>query len=238
MQRLLLLFAFVLTAAAASAQANAGPLRITSFNGDAAVMSGFRYSDLMQGQTINIQGDYDLTSGGSTAQMVVVSYSVFNEFYSELLYNHTDTVAMGAELDGMINYDFTFPADAATFASFGGATVWPLVQIRVFYEPVIDTYYNLFVDVIEGDATSIFDAPDAIAGFAAYPNPAAGGVLNVRTAAGRAEYAELLDPNGRLLRRQALNGDGPVNVADLRPGLYVLRVAEAGKVGAARVFLR
>ncbi len=229
MKRNLYTFLLVsLFAVSLTAQPNAGPLTITHFAGIDNPTAG-NSGDFQVEQTIHIEGEY---GNFLNANWVRVTYDVYKPDWTgfetpnvEVFHAHIDSTGL-ADLDGTINMDFVIPEGSLLTADFPDH--FPIIQIRVEYDPAEDTYWNYFVTV--GPATGTKFVPN-LPGLEVYPNPATNGLVNIATPNGLEKSITVYDAAGKLHHSGSLNGNGQYDISNVPAGFYLMLVEEDGKVG-------
>lgn len=191
-----------------------------------------------QGESVNIQGTYVTTDVTS----VTAAYLVFNPDWSEA-YSNVQTIADASTgtLDGTINYDYSFPADAPTLGSVDDVSDpnmplagFYLLQVRVNTDPVQDIFVNTNVDVGEGDKTTGLWLP-VLEGLKISPNPA-NSYLKIDTPEDKEKHISIFDAIGKRVVEQVL-GDNILDISNLEKGFYFLRVEQDGKVGGQKIMV-
>ncbi|MEL7340750.1 MAG: T9SS type A sorting domain-containing protein, partial [Bacteroidota bacterium] len=170
-----------------------------------------------------------------SAQWVRITYDIFKSDWSGLDYSNTWWIAddTTGSIDGTIDYDFTIPEDASLTADFPDA--FPIIQVRVEYDPANDTFWNIFVAVeSDSNATAIFDAA-AIEGISMYPNPASEGVIYLETPRNLPKQVMIADLHGRIIKAGTLQSNGPVDVSELSSGVYTVSVKEGRFVSTLKL---
>lgn len=135
-----------------SAQSEEGPIEITSFADSTNIMAGDNFGrTFKQGDTIHIEGAY---GNIANATAVWVTYDIYKPDWSGLAYTAQQFVANDSigTLDGVIDFDYVIPEDAGLLGQFddGDAIAFPIIQVRVSYDPDVNTFWNIFIDV-EGE---------------------------------------------------------------------------------------
>ncbi|WNJ19083.1 T9SS type A sorting domain-containing protein [Pontibacter sp. G13] len=223
-----------LAAGAAMAQSTAGPIQITEFADSTNVTAGDNFpAPLLRGNTYTVKGSY---GNIGAAQAVRISYDVYAADWSGLEYSHQwiladDTTGV---LDGNINADITIPTDAALVTDYVGA--FYIVQVRVVYDPIEDTFWNLFVEVVDGNPASI-KLPE-IAGLRAYPNPVSGGFLTVETPNNQPKSVRIFNGAGQEMMNRELMGNGRIDVSGMETGIYVVEIMEDGHLSHMRMLIK
>ncbi|MEM7655191.1 MAG: T9SS type A sorting domain-containing protein [Bacteroidota bacterium] len=206
------------------AQSTLGPIQITSFADSTSMMAGDNFPQaLMLDSTYNIQGSY---GNFGNAQTVRITYDIFNDTWTGTDYSNAWIIAddTTGTLDGSIDYDFTIPADAALTADFPGG--FAIIQARVFYDPDEETFWNIFIEVVDGAATAVSAPP--IQGLKAFPNPIVAGHFYVETPQGLPKEIRIFDLSGREVINQHLMSNGKISVQELNAGIYIARIVENG----------
>lgn len=78
---------------------------------------------------------------------------------------------------------------------------------------------------------------DAIAGLDIYPNPVTNGVLNINTKANDAKNVVIVDILGKQVVNTTISGS-TVNVANLKNGVYIVKITENGKTATRKLVIR
>jgi len=218
---------------AAFAQSTAGPLQITSFADSTNMVAGDNFPQaILRGQTYNIQGAYGNIGNAQSAR---VTYDVYKSDWSGLDYSHTWPVANDTigSIDGTINLDFTIPTDAALKTDFPEG--FAIIQARVVYDPVDDTFWNIFVTVEDDTSATAILNPTAIEGISMYPNPATNGVITIETPKNLRKQVLITDLSGRVVMAGELEANGTVDVSRLTTGLYTVAVKEGRNVSTLKL---
>lgn len=214
----------------ANAQSTTGPITITEFADSTNLLAGNNFPQpLYRDSTYNIKGTY---GNVGAAKAVRLTYDVYKSDWSGLDYGATWWIAddTTGTLDGVIDFDFTLPSDAAYKVDFPGA--FPIIQARVIYDPVEDTFWNLFINV-EAPVTSVQVGP--VRGLRIFPNPTSSGEVVVFSEDNLAKQVEVLDYAGKVLVHQEMPQNGTVNVAHIPSGFYLIRVAEGDRVSTTKL---
>lgn len=215
------------------AQSTAGPIQITSFADSTNILAGDNFPQtLMLGKTYNIQGAYgDI----GAANWVRLSYDIYKSDWSGLDYGFTWWIAndtLGV-LDGAINYDFTIPEDGALTADFVGG--FSIIQARVEYDPINDTFWNIFVKVTADTVATALLNPTPIEGIKLFPNPSTERSITIETPRNLTKQVLISDLSGRVIKAGEIFGNGTVAVGDLTPGLYLVSVREENSVSTLKL---
>lgn len=169
--------------------------------------------------------DYTLIiSGNRTGELLAYRFGV-DSAYTEPFTELSRTVG-GIDLGGFSN---------PGFADFNGDGLLEVVVGTqrggvVFYES------NLKLDA----TTGLFTAPPPSFAFSVAPNPASDLLTIDGWPRGAVDRVTLLDITGRTLRTQAVGARSQVqwNVAELSPGVYLLRLSGQGGVATRKVVVR
>lgn len=78
---------------------------------------------------------------------------------------------------------------------------------------------------------------NAIAGLDIYPNPVTNGVLNINTTANDAKNVVVYDVLGKQVVNTTISGS-TVNVANLKNGVYIVKITENGKTATRKLVIR
>lgn len=75
-----------------------------------------------------------------------------------------------------------------------------------------------------------------IAGLKLYPNPVTGGTLNVQTDLGDTKEVAIFDVLGKQVVKTST--EGTVNVSNLKTGVYMVKITEAGKTATRKLVIK
>ena len=84
---------------------------------------------------------------------------------------------------------------------------------------------------------SLATSQNAIAGLDIYPNPVTNGVLNINTTANDAKNVVVYDVLGKQVVNTTISGS-TVNVANLKNGVYIVKITENGKTATRKLVIR
>lgn len=76
-----------------------------------------------------------------------------------------------------------------------------------------------------------------IKGFKVYPNPVSGGVINISTFSNKTKFVKVYDVLGKQVINRKVETNH-VNVASLKPGVYVLKVTENSKTATRKLVIK
>lgn len=229
----IVIFCFFL-AGSVFAQSTEGPIEITEFADSTNIMAGDNFPEpLKRGSTYTLKGSY---GNIGAAKQVRITYDIYAADWSGVLSSYTWIIAddTTGTFDGVIDFNFTMPDSAALTDSFPGANT--IIQVRVTYDPDVNTFWNIFVAVID-PATNSIGLPQ-IEGLKLFPNPVANQVLKVETPGNQPKEVTVLDLAGRELVSQRLMGNGQVNLHAVKPGYYLVKVQEAGQQTVQKIQVR
>ena len=188
------------------------------------------------GESVNIMGTY-VTENVTD---VTVGYLVFNPDWSEA-YSHVETIESGDNIDGVINYDYTFPIDAPLAGSVDDISDPNnpvagnyLLQVRVNADPPVDVFYNANVEVREGGKTTSFHLP-VLEGLKISPNPALND-LKITTPSDLEKHITIFDTAGKRVMETTMTGDR-LSIGNLQSGFHIIRVEQDGKVGGMKIMV-
>ena len=219
------------------AQSTEGPIQITEFADSTNIMAGDNFPDsLMRNQTYNLKGTYGDVGNAVSVQ---ITYDVYKSDWSGTDYSHTWPVANDTigTLDGSINYDFTIPSDAALKDSFPDG--FAIIQVRVFYDPDVNTFWNIFVDVVADTNSSTSNLVlNPIEGAKIFPNPTSQEFLNIFTPLNLAKQVQVMDLAGKVLVREDMQSNGRLYLGKLPAGLYMVRIEEADKISTLKLSVK
>ncbi len=226
---LVLLFALAFSM---NAQSTMGPIEVNTIGGNEVVAGDTYPENIPQGTTLNVTGSYG-NIGNAVAAWV--AYDVYAPDWSGRVYNEQQFIADGTmgELNGTIDFDFTFPEDAAVFGSLDtDSPAFYILQVRVEYDPAEDTFWNLFVQVDESTGTTF----PVLEGLEIAPNPATD-LISVSTPNNLEKNVQVYNMTGRLvLETNTMNGQ--IDVSTLAPGMHVVRVEEDGKISGQKLMIK
>lgn len=242
---LILVAAFAMTTTTTSAQSTAGPIQITSFADSTNITAGDNFPRVfMRGETINVQGAYgDI----ALAQSAFITYQVFASDWSGIVYDSAYTfldVANGVgTANGTINENYTFEPNAAYFGQHHDSTdlndiktAFYFIQVRVVYNPINDTFWNIFVEVSENTVGTKTIRP-MLNSLKVFPNPAIREVT-VETDDNLAEkFVQVFDLSGKLVLEKTMTGN-VLDISTLNTGFHIVRVEQNGKVGGMKLMVK
>ncbi|MEM6345918.1 MAG: T9SS type A sorting domain-containing protein [Bacteroidota bacterium] len=217
------------------AQSTAGPIQIDEFADSTNITAGDNFpQQLERDSSYTIKGSY---GNIGAAQTVRLSYDIYKSDWSGLEYSHTWIIAddTTGTIDGEIDFTFTIPSDAPAFNEFPGA--FYIIQARVVFDPVEDTFWNIFVEVASDSAANSIEIPQ-IQGLALYPNPIVDGILKVETPRGLQKSVSVMDLSGREVFYQEMQGNGNLDLNNLVPGAYLVRVREDESASTMKVLIK
>lgn len=211
------------------AQSTEGPIEITEFADSTNMTAGDNFPEpMVRGETYTVVGEY---GNIGAATQVRISYDIYAADWSGLEASHTwiitdDTTGV---FDGSIDFDFTIPEDAALTDSFPGAN--SIMQVRVTYDPDVNTFWNIFVMVVDSAASDSMP-PTAIQlpqvdGLELYPNPVVNKVLKVETPQNLHKSVTVYDLASKAVATKELMGNGTIDLHAVNPGYYLVKVKEA-----------
>jgi hypothetical protein len=228
-----------------SAQSTAGPIQINSVADSTNVTAGDNFARLFfRGETINIQGAY---GDVAMAKSGYVTYQVFAADWSSTVYDvpqvFLDVDSAIGTANGVIDVDFTFANDAPYFGQHHDSTdvndiktAFYFIQARVVYDPINDTFWNLFVEVSEGAVGTKRITP-MLTSLEVFPNPAANQV-RIETDDNNAEKSvQVFDMTGKLVLEKTMTGN-MLDISHLNTGFHVIRVEQNGKVGGQKLMVK
>jgi hypothetical protein len=177
-------------------------------------------------QPINVNGDDRVRIINSTTLTVIDQYGVEAEDGTGKPWEYLDswakrnngTLANGSSFNAA---NWTFGGVAALDglgACQAGATFSTLVPFGT-YSPNLSVKQN------------------AIAGLDIYPNPVTNGVLNINTTANDAKNVVIVDILGKQVVNTTISGS-TVNVANLKNGVYIVKITENGKTATRKLVIR
>jgi hypothetical protein len=223
----------------ATAQSTAGPIEVVSVAGDDTVMAGDNFPEIFQpGDVISIQGAY-----GNIGNAVAVwaTYDIYQPDWSGLAYTDQQFIAndMVGVLDGSINFDYTLAADAPLFGAFDDATdpndvkpAFHILQVRVAYEPMEDTFWNLFIVVDEESGTR----QPVLEGLEIFPNPATDR-LQITTPNNGKKIVRVYNMTGQTVIDTVLSGN-ELDISQLETGFHIVYVEEDGRVSGQKIMVK
>lgn len=214
------------------AQSTAGPIEITSVAGNEEVVAGDNFPEVfLQGQTVNVKGSYGNIEMATSAW---VAYDVYAPDWSGTVYSEQQFIADGTmgELNGNIDFDFVIPEDAAVFGSLdAGSPAFYILQVRVAYDPIEDTFWNLFIQVEESTAVTY----PVLEGLEITPNPATD-LISISTPNSLEKNVQIYNMMGQLVLESNMTDDN-LDVSDLSSGMHIIRVEEEGKVSGQKLMI-
>lgn len=223
------------------AQSTSGPINITSFAGTDGVMAGDNIAEAFnRGESINVKGTYG-NPGAATAAWV--TYDVYKPDWSGTSYSLQQFIANETTgvLDGNIDFDYVLAEDAALFGQFNDSTdvndvktAFHIIQVRVAYDPAEDTFWNVFIEVAEGETSSTIRP--VLKDLEIYPNPAEQEVF-ISTDNGKEKFVQVFDVSGKLLIEQTMRSNR-LDVSSLESGFHIIRVEQDGKVGGQKLMIK
>lgn len=235
------------TVATTFGQSTAGPIQITSVADSTNVVAGNNFPYVFQrGETINIQGAYGLTApSGGVAKAVWATYDVYAPDWSGVLYTNTQPIANDTvgTIDGNINFDYILANDAAYFGEHHDSTdpgdiknAFYILQVRVLYDPVEDTFWNLFIEVDESSVGTRTIRP-MLNNLNVYPNPATEQLFVTTDDDTKAKNVQIFDISGKLVLEQTLDTNH-LDISSLQNGFHIIRVEQDGKVGGQKIMIQ
>ena len=87
------------------------------------------------------------------------------------------------------------------------------------------------------NSCSLATSQNAIAGLDIYPNPVTNGTLNINTTANDAKNVVIVDILGKQVVNTTISGS-TVNVANLKNGVYIVKITENGKTATRKLVIR
>ena len=87
------------------------------------------------------------------------------------------------------------------------------------------------------NSCALATSQNAIAGLDIYPNPVTNGVLNINTTANDAKNVVVYDVLGKQVVNTTISGS-TVNVANLKNGVYIVKITENGKTATRKLVIR
>ncbi len=87
------------------------------------------------------------------------------------------------------------------------------------------------------NSCALATSQNAIAGLDIYPNPVTNGVLNINTTANDAKNVVVYDVLGKQVVNTTISGN-TVNVANLKNGVYIVKITENGKTATRKLVIR
>ena len=223
----------------ATAQSTSGPIEIVSIAGDDTVMAGDNFPEIFQpGDVISIQGAY-----GNIGNAVAVwaTYDVYQPDWSGLAYTNQQFIAndMVGVLDGSINFDYVVQPDAPLFGAFDDTSdpndvkvAFYILQVRVAYEPMEDTFWNLFIVVDEENGTT----QPILHGLEIFPNPAAD-MLQITTPDNGEKIVRVYNMTGQTVIDTVLSGN-ELDISQLETGFHIVYVEENGRVSGQKIMIK
>ncbi|WP_246282500.1 T9SS type A sorting domain-containing protein [Flavobacterium agri] len=135
----------------------------------------------------------------------------------------------------------TLPADAANKDGFGFRIVSIFDPAGTDYAPVAaaSTYGPggaWRIDNFTVTGTSLGTHQNQIAGLKLYPNPVTNGVLNVTTDNNEIKEVTVFDVLGKQVVKAST--EQVVNVSNLKTGVYMVKVTEAGKTATRKLVIK
>lgn len=187
-------------------------LNIQNNNGGSNTVYTANPGDLNFGTTYLVVVKFDLTTTPSTATLWV-----------------NPTSLGGAEPASTI----TSNLGTTTFATLGSIAIrnasgTPKVEIDEIR--VGETWASV-------TPTNLSVNQNAIAGLDIYPNPVTNGVLNINTTANDAKNVVVYDVLGKQVVNTTISGS-TVNVANLKNGVYIVKITENGKTATRKLVIR
>jgi hypothetical protein len=93
------------------------------------------------------------------------------------------------------------------------------------------------VDNVKFSGNTLSVNQNAIAGLDIYPNPVTNGVLNINTTANDTKNVVVYDVLGKQVVNTTISGS-TVNVANLKNGVYIVKITENGKTATRKLVIR
>ncbi|MCZ8196207.1 MAG: T9SS type A sorting domain-containing protein [Flavobacterium sp.] len=181
------------------------------------------------GAPLNISFWYKATGDGTDARI----WSNYKDAAGTIIYQNGQSSAVGDPLRTDNSYLPT-------------SDVWVQHNISVT-TPANVTVFALAVRAYNGgtvsfDQFSVTQTPlsvsqNAIAGLDIYPNPVTNGVLNINTTANDAKNVMIYDVLGKQVVNTTISGN-TVNVANLKNGVYIVKITENGKTATRKLVIR
>lgn len=189
------------------------------------------------GESVNIMGSY-VTDNVTD---VTVGYLVFNPDWTEA-YTHVETIESGDNVDGVINYDYTFPIDAPLAGSVDDLSDpnnpvpgFYLLQVRVNADPPVDVFYNANVEVSEGGKTTSFYLP-LLEGLDISPNPALNDLIIETPYPNSDKHILIFNNAGQQVMETTMQGNR-LDISKLQSGFHLIRVEQEGKVAGRKIMI-
>ena len=166
-----------------------------------------------------------LVTEGSIAGILTVEASITDgstlsyQWYS----NETNSNTNGTEISGATNAHFPIPENLGT----GMYYYYCVVSASTGAESVTSMVARVNVSYLTGTG-EIFAISLEV-----YPNPVKD-MLYISRSAPTADLMEIIDMSGRILMRKTHYSDSAINISELTPGLYMLRLTHEGNVAVKR----
>lgn len=220
-----------------SAQSEAGPIAISEFADSTNVKAGDNFPQpLFRNTEYSLKGSY---GNIGAATWVRASYDIYKSDWSGLDYSEQFIIADDTTgvLDGSINATFQISDSAALTADLPGA--FPIIQIRVNYDPAEDTFWNIFVEVQDSaNLTTGINGFLPIEGLKVYPNPVEDRNLHIESPKNLLKNIRILDLAGKELVVNTSMINGILDLSALHTGMYLVRIEEEEKVSIAKIILK
>lgn len=185
-------------------------------------------------QPLNINGDDRVRLINATSLVVIDQYGVSDVDGSLSAWEYLDSWAKrnnGTSADGsafnVANWTFG-GVDNSTATPNGSINGLGTCQQAAAFSTVVPfgTY-----------SPNLATSQNAIAGLDIYPNPVTNGVLNINTTANDAKNVVVYDVLGKQVVNTTISGS-TVNVANLKNGVYIVKITENGKTATRKLVIR
>lgn len=177
-------------------------------------------------QPLNVNGDDRVRIINASSLTVIDQFGVSDTDGTGSPWEYLDSWAKrnngtGADGTSFNSANWTFGGVAAldTFGVCQAAVAFSTLVPFGTYTPNLSTSQN------------------AIAGLDIYPNPVTNGVLNINTTANDAKNVVVYDVLGKQVVNTTISGS-TVNVANLKNGVYIVKITENGKTATRKLVIR
>ena len=76
-----------------------------------------------------------------------------------------------------------------------------------------------------------------IAGFAMYPNPVTNGEFSISSSSRTEKNIEIFSVNGNQVYKNSVNTRENIDISNLTPGIYMVRIEEEGKIATRKLIV-
>jgi len=199
-----------------------------SVNYVATATTGF-YQDVpvTAGSNLKISFWYKASGDGTDARI----WSNYKDAANVVIYQGgTSTSAIGDPLRG--NNEYLTPA--TTWTKFETTVVAPANVVTLSFAVRAYNGGTVSFDQFSVERVQLSVSDNAIAGLKVYPNPVTKGILNITSSSNETKSVAVYDVLGKQVVNTTVSNQ-PINVSNLKSGVYIVKITEAGKTATRKL---